>query len=127
MSVPALAGRRGFAAAGAVLAGCGVALAAYAAHGAEGADAARLAQAALQWQLHGVALVALDVAARPGGRAGRLRSLACSALLAGMLLFGGSLLLAVLIGASTALAPLGGLLLMLGWGLAAASLLHRSN
>ena len=113
--------RRWIPAAGAVLAAAGVAVWAIAAHAADGADAARLAQAGQQWLLHGVALLAF------AGGAGRLRLLASAAWLAGMLLFGGSLVLAVALGTSTALAPLGGMALMLGWLLAALALLQRSS
>ena len=120
MTAPAVR-RRWFAAAGALLAGCGVALAAYAAHGADGLAATRLSQAALQWLVHGTALVALD---RGGAR---LRTLACAAMLAGMVLFGGSLLLATWLGTSTTLAPIGGVLLIAGWVLAAVAMLQRSS
>jgi uncharacterized membrane protein YgdD (TMEM256/DUF423 family) len=64
--------------------------------------------------VHALLLVAIGAIARHGGRG---LVLAASALLVvvGTLLFSGSLLARVLFGASTALAPFGGVALMLGW------------
>ena len=107
------------AAAGALCAGAGVALAAYASHGAEGQAASWLQTAALFAFGHGVALALLaPVAAR------MLRLAAAGLLLAGMLLFCGSLVAAALLGWPTALAPLGGSLMMVGWLLLAADLVR---
>ncbi len=101
---------RALAACGALACGASVALAAYASHGLDGDAARRAALAAALAFGHGLALVALAPAAR-----GRLRLVALVALLAGLCLFSGTLLGNVLFAASTALAPAGGVLLMLGW------------
>lgn len=94
-------------AAGALLAGGGVALSAYAAH-AEGA--ARLESAALMALVHGVALAALGRHAQ-----GALGRTALLALLLGTLLFAGALLGGHVAGWSTRPAPVGGLLMIGGW------------
>ncbi len=96
---------------GGLLAGCSVGLAAYASHGVSDTLAqSRLETAALFAFGHGVALAALGAGTvRRFGRAG----LAC--LLAGTLLFSGSLVSAVFLGTPTRLAPVGGVTLMLGW------------
>jgi uncharacterized membrane protein YgdD (TMEM256/DUF423 family) len=98
------------AASGAVLASSAVALAAYAAHAAAPEDRMRLFMAAAFAFGHGAALAAL--AADMPRRLGRG---ALVALLAGTLLFAGSLVGAALAGLPTRLAPAGGLLLMAGW------------
>ena len=106
-------------AAGALLAGLGVALAAYASHGA-GEDArGNLLTAALFAFGHGVALAAL---AR--GVASRLSLAALAMLLLGTLVFAGALLAKSLWGASSAPAPFGGMAMILGWLLYAASALR---
>ncbi|MBS7456422.1 DUF423 domain-containing protein [Coralloluteibacterium stylophorae] len=107
------------AAAGALLCGLAVALGAYASHGAEGAAAVRLGLAALFAFGHGLALVLLAPRVRGWG------ALVPLVLLAGVLLFSGSLVAAVLTGASTRLAPAGGGLLMLGWLVQAVASLRR--
>lgn len=106
-------------AAGALCAGAGVGLAAYASHGAAGQAAAWLQTAALFAFGHGVALALLG--ALP---ARALRLAAAGLLLAGMLLFSGSLAAAALLGWPTSLAPFGGGLMMLGWVLLAADLVR---
>lgn len=98
------------AAIGAWLAGASVALAAYASHGVDGDARSRLMLAAVIAFGHGLALAALAPQA-----AGRLAHVALAAVLAGTVLFSGSLVAAQLLGASTRLAPIGGVLLMLGW------------
>lgn len=98
------------AACGALLAAIAVAMAAYAAHAAQGLDASRLHSASLFAFGHGIALAAL-VPRRPRA----LRTLALSVLLLGTLLFSGSLALAVFAGLPTALAPIGGTLMILAW------------
>lgn len=113
-------GRAWLAAAGALCAGIAVALAAYAAHGAEGEVQSRLQTAALFAFGHGVALALL--ASVP---AARLRRAALLSLLAGMLLFSGSLIAGALLGWPTAAAPFGGTLMILGWLLLAADLLRK--
>ena len=107
-------------AAGAVLAAAAVALAAYAAHGASGPEQGRLLHAALFGFGHGVALAAL--APQASRRLGRL---ALMLMLAGVLLFSGSLVAAVFLGTSTGLAPSGGSLMILAWLLYAADALRR--
>ncbi|MDH5834889.1 DUF423 domain-containing protein [Luteimonas kalidii] len=109
-SLPASRGVPWLRAAGALLAGLGVALSAYAAHGAEVAVRANLQTAALHAFGHGVALAAL---AR--GPIARLARLALSLLLAGSVLFAGSLAWKALAGGSSAAAPFGGGLVLLGW------------
>lgn len=96
--------------AGGVLAAASVALAAYAAHGAPATGAATLQLAAVFALCHGIALVALAPRARR-----RLGKLALAALLAGSVLFAGSLAAAQLLGTSTRWAPAGGMLLIAGW------------
>ena len=108
------------AAAGAVLAAGAVALAAYAAHAASGPEQGRLLHAALFGFGHGIALAAL--APQASRRLGRL---ALMLMLAGVLLFSGSLVAAVFLGTSTGLAPSGGSLMILAWLLYAADALRR--
>lgn len=95
---------------GALLAGLSVALAAYASHAAGDGARANLSTAAAFAFGHGVALIAL---ARAGG--GRLRTLASVLLLAGTLLFSGALVAKSVFGLPSAVAPYGGMALMLGW------------
>lgn len=95
---------------GSVLAGIAVGLSAYAAHGVEGEAQARLAQAAAFAFAHGLALTALAPLVQ------RRRALiALAAMLAGVLLFSGSLAGAALLGMPTALAPFGGMLMIGAW------------
>lgn len=102
--------RRALGGLGSLLAGAAVALAAYAAHGADAGAQARLAQAAAFAFAHGLALAALAPLAQ------RRRGLgALVAMLAGVLLFSGSLVGAALLGLPTALAPFGGMLMIGGW------------
>lgn len=101
---------RALGAAGSVLAGLSVALAAYAAHGAEGAAQGRLLQAAAFAFGHGLALAALAPLAPAG-----LARVSLAAMLAGVLLFSGSLAAGALLGWPTTLAPAGGMLMIGGW------------
>lgn len=105
---------------GALMAGAGVALAAYASHVAVDADRAVLQAAAMMAFGHGVAIAAL---ARP--RMARVAALALGMLLAGGLVFAGALAWRVLGGGSSAAAPFGGGMLLLGWVLYAASPLEE--
>lgn len=107
-------------AAGAVLAGAGVALSAYAAHAVEGTVRANLHSAALFALVHGVALAALS-----RHTPHRFGTAALSMLLVGVLLFSGSLVAAHFFSAPTRLAPAGGLLLILGWLVYAADAFRR--
>lgn len=107
--------RRALAAFGALACGVSVGLGAYASHGLEGDAARRVGLAALFAFGHGLALLLLAPAAGT-----RLRMVGLSSLALGVLLFSGSLLAAVFLSAPTALAPTGGLLLMLGWLVVAA-------
>lgn len=111
--------QRAFAAAGALACGLAVALGAYASHGLDGEAARRAGLAALFAFGHGLALVLLAPAV------GRWRLAACATLLAGLLLFAGSLAGAALLGWPTRLAPAGGLLLMAGWLMIAIGFLRR--
>lgn len=112
--------QRGFAAFGAVACAASLGLGAYASHGLDGDAARRVGLAALFSFGHGLALLLLAPAAGT-----RLRTVGLSGLALGMLLFSGSLLAAVFLSAPTALAPAGGLLLMLAWLLLAADALRR--
>ena len=96
---------------GALACGLSVALGAYASHVAQAQDGKRLAIAALFAFGHGLALIML--CSRPSRMASW--SMFCFAL--GIVLFSGSLALAVFFAAPTMLAPFGGSLLMLGWGI----------
>ena len=85
-------------------------LGAYASHGLADDYARRAGLAALFLFGHGLALLVL---ATP--TASRLRLVALAALACGALVFSGSLLGAVFAGTATALAPAGGMLMMLAW------------
>lgn len=118
---PAVSGRPWLACAGAVLAAAAVALSAWAAHGVADAQvAARLQMAALFGFGHGLALAALAPWVRR-----RLGLAALCLLLAGTLLFSGSLAGQALAGWPTRLAPAGGLALIAGWLLWALDALRR--
>jgi len=112
--------REWLAAAAAVMAAASVALLAYAAHGSQGEAQARLQVAAMFGFGHGVAIAALA----PWSRR-RLARLSLFALLGGVLLFSGSLVLNVFAQVSTVLAPLGGTLLIGGWLLWAIDAVRR--
>ena len=109
---------RAYAAFGALACGLAVALGAYASHVAQAQDGKRLAIAALVAVAHGLALVVLHA------RASRFAAAALACIAVGIVLFSGSLALAVFAGASTVLAPFGGSLLMLGWGILALDFLR---
>jgi uncharacterized membrane protein YgdD (TMEM256/DUF423 family) len=108
-----------FAAAGALLCGIAVALGALASHLATPEARPRLALAAAFAFGHGLAMLLLR--SRDGG----LALVARSTLLAGVLLFAGSLVFAAFSGGRAMLAPFGGSLLMLGWLLAAIDFLRK--
>lgn len=112
--------RRLLAALGALACGVSVALGAYASHGLDGESARRVGLAALFAFGHGLALLVLAPAAGT-----RLRLAGMAAIALGMAVFAGSLLGAVFLSASTALAPAGGLLMMLGWVVVAADAWRR--
>jgi uncharacterized membrane protein YgdD (TMEM256/DUF423 family) len=97
-------------AAGALLAGASVALSAYAAHSVPESARGSLQSAALLAMLHGIALAALG-----RGAAGAVSLPALWLLLAGTLLFSGSLACGHFCSTSTRLAPFGGTLLIVGW------------
>lgn len=98
------------AASGAMLAAVAVALSAYAAHATQAAARAPLYTAAAFALAHGIALAALAPRA-----ATRLATLALATLLAGTLLFSGSLVARHLLGLPAGAAPLGGGLMILAW------------
>ncbi|HEY9253965.1 MAG TPA: DUF423 domain-containing protein [Stenotrophomonas sp.] len=111
-----------FACFGALLAAVSIALSAYASHGlADPAAQMRLQTAAYYAFGHGAVLAALgaSVGERWLGRGG------LGLLLLGTLLFSGSLAGSVLAGWSSAPAPIGGTLLMLGWVVLAVQALRR--
>ncbi|MFP7723676.1 DUF423 domain-containing protein [Lysobacter sp. A3-1-A15] len=95
---------------GALLAGGSVALSAYAAHASGGEAQARLQLAALMAFGHGIALMAVGM--QGTGRAVR----GCLvAMLLGVLLFSGSLVLSHALGMSAPFAPVGGGLMIAAW------------
>lgn len=101
-------------ASGALLAAGAVALAAYAAHGVDGPAQSALQTAALFAFGHGVAILALV------RQAHRIRGvMALCVVLAGALLFCGSLVATHLLGVPVGLAPLGGMVMIVGWLLVA--------
>ena len=105
-------------ASGAVAMALGVVLGAISAHAAKGAahpDAARLMQIAVLYQLvHGVGLLVLGALARPAASTWLVVSGAL--LLAGIVLFCGSLWYLAIVGKSLGpLAPAGGLAFIAGW------------
>jgi uncharacterized membrane protein YgdD (TMEM256/DUF423 family) len=105
---------------GALACAAAVGLSAYASHGLQGEESRRVALAALFAFGHGLALLLLAPHA-----ASRLRVVGLMMLALGLLLFSGSLLGAALASLPTALAPTGGLLLMLGWLIIAVDALRR--
>ena len=109
---------RTFGAAGSLLALLAVAGAAVASHvlasRLDPADIARVNLALAFQGGHALALVLVALLARE--RASRVLAVAGTAFVLGIALFCGSLYAKALYGASSALAPFGGVLLMLGWG-----------
>jgi uncharacterized membrane protein YgdD (TMEM256/DUF423 family) len=106
--MPELTGRAA-AALASFYAATAVGLGAYAAHAANAADGERLGLASFYLLFHSLAVLALL------GRRGRLLDLVRWGMLAGAGLFGGSLIGAVAAGWPTALAPAGGVSLILSW------------
>ncbi len=107
---PATAAQRWLAFAGAILAAASVALSAYASHAASGAGQASLQSAAAIAFGHGIALAALSHRARR-----RVASIALAAMLLGILLFSGGLVVAHFAGVPAHTAPFGGSLLIVAW------------
>jgi len=112
--------QRTLVAAGGLLAAAAVALSAYASHAVEGEARGSLLTAAVFAFGHGVALAALA----PRAQRRTDRASLCM-LLAGTLLFSGSLAASRLVGLSTGLAPVGGMLLIAGWILHAVAVARR--
>ncbi len=112
--------RSWLAANGALCAACAVALSAYAAHAVQGADQVRLHTAAFFAFGHGAALAALAPAASRG-----LARSALALLFLGVLLFSGSLTFKAIAQWPTTLAPMGGMLLIVGWVLYAVDAMRR--
>lgn len=106
------------AAVGALACGVSVALGAVASHVVHGQAQERLALASLFAFGHGLALILLSARDTVLARWSR------RCFLAGIALFSGSLAGAALLGMPTALAPFGGSLLMLGWGILALDFLR---
>jgi uncharacterized membrane protein YgdD (TMEM256/DUF423 family) len=100
-------------AAGALLCGGAVALAAYASHGADAVQAPRLALAAAFTFGHGLGLLLLSQ------RPGVLAAIARGMMLLGVMAFSGGLCWAAFAGGRAPTAPFGGGLLMLAWVLVA--------
>ena len=121
---------RGFVASGALVLAAGVALGAVASHAAGRAphpDAARLLQTAVLYQLvHGVGLVLVGVLARFAST--RWLVLAGASFLLGIAFFCGSLCWLAFTGRSAGpVAPLGGMLFIVGWVLVAVHALARER
>ena len=106
---------------GAALAGTAVALGAFGAHALEGALSPRRLdtfETAVRYQfLHALALLVLHQARLGGSMAEAAAARVGATLLAGTAVFSGSLyaLVATDVGAFGAVAPVGGVLLLLGW------------
>ncbi len=98
----------------ALICAASVALGAYASHAANAQDRQRLALAASFAFAHALAVLVM------AGRGTALARVARTALLSGIALFSGSLASAALLGTTTMAAPVGGMLLLTGWLLAAA-------
>ncbi len=96
-----------------------VGLGAYASHAADGQAKERIAIGALFAFGHGLALLVLAARESLAGRIAR------GMLAIGIVLFSGSLVAAAFFGTSTAAAPLGGSLLMLGWLVAAIDFVRK--
>jgi len=105
-----------------------VGLGAYSAHsGLMVDDQLRLDRAVLYLFLTGIGALALRRAgSRAAGQADTPLTLCASLVMVGAALFSGSLVGAALFGGSTALAPMGGVLMILGWVLSGFALLRRS-
>lgn len=112
--------RRAIAAAGAVTCALAIVLGAAAAHVADEAARTRLDPAASYLLAHGLALALL--APR---QSSRLELWALLLWILGSVLFCGSLVLSVASGIGAPLAPVGGVLLIVGWLLQAGAMLQR--
>ena len=108
------------AAAGALGCAAAIGLGAYGAHGLAPSERDRVEPALLYLLVHGLALALLAPRRRE-----RFADAALVAWTLGIVLFCASLILAVLAGTSTRLAPAGGVLLMSGWLLQALHALRR--
>ncbi len=103
--------------------GAAIGLGAYGAHAAAVENVARLERASLYLLLHGIAVYGLALTRRPT----LVNRSICSLLLVGTALFSGSLIALALAGMPAVLAPAGGVMMMLGWAVAALALLRRST
>jgi uncharacterized membrane protein YgdD (TMEM256/DUF423 family) len=116
---------------GAIGAGLAVALGAFGAHALEGVlTAGRSAtfETAVRYQfLHALALLALDASRAAGATPGTTARRVAIALTAGTVVFSGALyaLVATDVGAFGAVAPVGGVVLLVGWGAWAWGLARR--
>lgn len=104
---------------GALLCATSVALSAYASHGLEAQSQDRMLLAAYFSFAHGLSLIVL---ARVSDSKSNLGT--CSLMFAGLLMFSGSLVSAVMWQTATTLAPAGGIALILSWCWAAVSFLR---
>jgi uncharacterized membrane protein YgdD (TMEM256/DUF423 family) len=103
-----------------------VAMAALAAHGLDWLEPARLEMARNAINMHGWHALALLACGLWASRGGRLVNWAAIAFTAGLLFFCGAVYAQALAGIHmTMLAPIGGLLLMLGWVLLGLSAVRR--
>ncbi len=102
--------QRFFSAISALVCALSVAMSAYASHGLEGDSQDRMLMASYFAFAHGLSLIVLVCRS-----ASRSHLLACSLMLCGLFLFAGSLALAAIWHTSTALAPMGGMALILAW------------
>lgn len=110
---------------GALLLALGVGLGAFGAHGLHG-DVALWQTATQYWLLGAMALMVMGLTKMPVPS--RLMPYACSCVLLGMVLFSGALYILALGGVRTLgmVAPLGGVLLMLGFALFALAVRTRT-
>jgi uncharacterized membrane protein YgdD (TMEM256/DUF423 family) len=112
---------------GAVAGLTAVAMAALAAHGLEWLEPARLQMVRNGVQMHGWHALALLACGIWAPRGGRLTDFAGTAFAAGLLLFCGAVYALALARVQVAvMAPVGGMLLMLGWALLGLSALRPS-
>ncbi|MEO8000352.1 MAG: DUF423 domain-containing protein [Arenimonas sp.] len=102
--------QRFFSAASALLCAWSVAMSAYASHGLQGDSRQRMFMASYFAFAHGLSLIMLVRLS-----SARSNLWACSLMLSGLLMFSGSLSLAAIWHTSTALAPAGGMALIIAW------------
>lgn len=111
-----------FSAIGALMCATSVALSAYANHGLEAQAQDRMLLAAYFAFAHGLSLIVLARVSHSKSDLG-----ACSLMLAGLLMFSGSLISSVIWQTATTLAPAGGIALILSWCWSAVNLMRLKD